>query len=301
MGHLFGVSTFVWASPFSDERVHDLARHAKELDFDVLEVCIEDPALVTTEALLDAAREADVALSVCGAFGPDRDVSHESPERRSAGVAYLKTCIDIAAAVGSPHIAGPMFSATGKARLLPDAEREQQRVWAAESLREVADYAAARGVTLAIEPLNRFETDLVNTVEQGLDLCTRIDRDNVGLLLDTFHMNIEEKSIADGIRSAGDRVFHMHMCENDRGTPGTGHVEWGDVFARARLHRIRGPARDRIVHARDRGDRESGVAVASVGPIRGRAGRRGCRLPAPHGCGQRCCRRARGLRGDSCR
>ena len=231
MGHLFGVSTFVWASPFSDERVHDLARHAKELDFDVLEVCIEDPALVTTEALLDAAREADVALSVCGAFGPDRDVSHESPERRSAGVAYLKTCIDIAAAVGSPHVAGPMFSATGKARLLPDAEREQQRVWAAESLREVADYAAARGVTLAIEPLNRFETDLVNTVEQGLDLCTRIDRDNVGLLLDTFHMNIEEKSIADGIRSAGDRVFHMHMCENDRGTPGTGHVEWDDVFA----------------------------------------------------------------------
>ena len=84
---------------------------------------------------------------------------------------------------------------------------------------------------MAIEPLNRFETDLVNTVEQGLDLCDRIGRDNVGLLLDTFHMNIEEKSIPDAVRMAGERVFHVHTSENDRGAPGSGHIDWEGLFS----------------------------------------------------------------------
>jgi D-psicose/D-tagatose/L-ribulose 3-epimerase len=225
-----GASTFIWTSPFGDDQLH-LADHVAQLGFDVLEICIEDPALVTPERVVEAAQRAGVGISVCGAFGPDRDLSADEPEQRELGVDYLKTCIDIAAAVGSPHVAGPMFSATGKARLLPDDERERQRGWAVENLARAADYAGERGVRLAIEPLNRFETDMVNTVEQGLDLCARIGRDNVGLLLDTFHMNIEERSIPDALRAAGDRVFHVHTCENDRGTPGTGHVEWDGVFA----------------------------------------------------------------------
>jgi D-psicose/D-tagatose/L-ribulose 3-epimerase len=228
-----GASTFIWASPFGDDRL-DLADHVAELGFDVLEICIEDPDTVTPDAVNEAAGRAGVQVSVCGAFGPDRDVSHEDPERRRLGIAYLRRCVDIAAEVGSPHVAGPMYSATGKTRLLPEGEREQQRRWAAESLREVAEYAAGRGVALAIEPLNRFETDLVNTVAQGVELCERIDADNVGLLLDTFHMNIEEKSIADGLRRAGDRVFHFHACENDRGAPGTGHIAWPEVFGALR-------------------------------------------------------------------
>ncbi len=85
-------------------------------------------------------------------------------------------------------------------------------------------------VRLAIEPLNRFETDLVNTVERGLELCAATGRDNVGLLLDTFHMNIEEKDLADAVRLAGDRVFHVQVAENDRGTPGSGHVPWAEFF-----------------------------------------------------------------------
>jgi D-psicose/D-tagatose/L-ribulose 3-epimerase len=89
-------------------------------------------------------------------------------------------------------------------------------------------------VDLAIEPLNRFETDLVNTVEQGLDLCERVGLDNVGLLLDTFHMNIEEKSIPDAIRQAGSRIRHFHACENDRGAPGSGHVDWQPVLTAVR-------------------------------------------------------------------
>ena len=225
----FGASTFIWESPFGDDKMH-LAKHVADLGFDVLEICIEDPSLVSGSAIRQAAEEAGVGVSVCGAFGPDRDVSHEDADRRQLGVDYLKFCVDLAAEVGSPNVIGPMYSATGKARLLPEEEREQQRQWAASSLREVADYADEHGVGLAIEPLNRFETDMVNTVEQGLDLCERIGRDNVGLLLDTFHMNIEEKSIPNAIRAAGERVRHFHACENDRGAPGSGHVEWEEVF-----------------------------------------------------------------------
>jgi D-psicose/D-tagatose/L-ribulose 3-epimerase len=225
----FGVSTFILVSPFTDQDV-DQFDVAKEMGYDLIEVCIEDPAVVSAAALKKASERTGLPVSICGAFGSDRDVSHEDPEKRKLGIDYLKLCVDIAQAVGSPHVAGPMYSATGKARLLPPEERCQQRQWAAESLREVADYAAERGVTLAIEPLNRFETDLVNTVEQGLELCGLIGRDNVGLMLDTFHMNIEEKHIGEAITSAGDKVFHFQVSENDRGTPGSGHVPWSETF-----------------------------------------------------------------------
>ncbi|WP_066285204.1 sugar phosphate isomerase/epimerase family protein [Arthrobacter sp. B6] len=225
----FGVSTFILVSPFTDKDV-DQFDVAKEMGYDLIEVCIEDPAVVSAEALKKASERTGLPVSICGAFGPDRDVSHEDPQKRRQGIDYLKLCVDIAQAVGSPHVAGPMYSATGKARLLPPEERQQQRQWAADSLREVADYASERGVTLAIEPLNRFETDLVNTVEQGLELCELIGRDNVGLMLDTFHMNIEEKNIGAAITAAGDKVFHFQVSENDRGTPGSGHVPWSETF-----------------------------------------------------------------------
>ncbi len=226
---LVGISSFVLASPFTDNDMQ-FFKYAREIGFEVFEVCVEDPAQLSAEPLIEAANGAGLQISVCGAFGPDRDVSHEEPGKRAQGLRYLKGCIDLAADVGSPHVAGPMYSATGKARLLPPEQREQQRTWAVESLREAADYAGERGVRLAIEPLNRFETDLVNTVEQGLDLCDRIGRANVGLLLDTFHMNIEEKSFTEAMTSAGDRLFHMQVAENDRGTPGSGHVPWDEVF-----------------------------------------------------------------------
>lgn len=225
----FGISTFILVSPFTDQDV-DQFDVAKEMGYDLIEVCIEDPAVVSAEALKKASERTGLPVSICGAFGPDRDVSHEDPQKRRQGIDYLKVCVDIAQAVGSPHVAGPMYSATGKARLLPPEERQQQRQWAADSLREVADYASERGVTLAIEPLNRFETDLVNTVEQGLELCELIGRDNVGLMLDTFHMNIEEKNIGAAITAAGDKIFHFQVSENDRGTPGSGHVPWSETF-----------------------------------------------------------------------
>lgn len=227
----FGLSSFVLASPFTDADVDVQFDYVKELGFDLIEVCVEDPALLTAEPLVAASRRTGLPISICGAFGPGRDVSHEDEAVRQGGIAYLKGCIDLAQSVGSPHVAGPMYAETGQTRMLEPAEREAQRERAATGLREVADYASDRGVRLAVEPLNRFETDLVNTVEQGLDLFARIDRPNVGFMLDTFHMNIEEKSVGAAIRAAGDKVFHFQVSENDRGTPGSGNVAWAEAFA----------------------------------------------------------------------
>lgn len=224
-----GLSTFILASPFSVEEAWAFDRVA-ELGYDVIEVCIEDPQRITPGWLVQESQRTGIDVGICGAFGPDRDVSDPDPHRRENGIAYLRGCIDVAAAVGSPHVAGPMFSATGRAELLEPAERQARWQNSVESLRAVADYAADRGVRLAIEPLNRFETDMVNTVEQGLNLCDDIGRENVGLLVDTFHMNIEEKDIADAVRKAGSRIFHVQVSENDRGTPGSGHVPWGTFF-----------------------------------------------------------------------
>ncbi|WGW12213.1 sugar phosphate isomerase/epimerase family protein [Saxibacter everestensis] len=238
-GNQLGISSFILASPFSDQDV-DQFDYALKLGYDLFEVCIEDTNLVSSQALNSAAERTGLAISICGAFGPERDVSHEDFANRREGIGYLKHCVDVAAEVGSPHVAGPMYSATGKARLLSPAERAEQRAQAVDSLREAADYAGERGVRLAIEPLNRFETDLVNTVEQGLELCSLIDRENVGLMLDTFHMNIEEKAPGAAIRLAGDKVFHFQVSENDRGTPGSGNVAWADVFSALRDINYRG-------------------------------------------------------------
>ena len=224
-----GASTWIWTSPFSDAEIA-LVDRAKALGFDVLELAVEDPGAITGELVREAGERAGVGFTVCGAFGPERDLSHEDPAIRRTGIDYVKHCVDLAADIGAPHVVGPMYSAVGRTRMLEPHEREQQRALAVESLKAVAEYAAERGVRLGVEPLNRFETDLVNTAEQALELCDRVGAGNVGVLLDTFHMNIDEKSLGDAIRLVGDRLLQLHACENDRGTPGTGHMPWDDVF-----------------------------------------------------------------------
>ena len=225
-----GASSFIWTSPFGDDKL-GLCRQVADIGFDKLEICIEDPSRVSAAAVSEAAADAGIEILVCGAFGPDRDISSEDAQVREEAAGYLRTCIDLAADVGSPIVAGPMYATTGQARLLSPDQRAAQWERAVAGLRDAAEHGARRGVALAIEPLNRFETDLVNTVEQGVRLCRDIGGDNVGLLLDTFHMNIEEKRIGDALRAAGPYVRHVHTCENDRGTPGSGHIEWAEVFA----------------------------------------------------------------------
>jgi D-psicose/D-tagatose/L-ribulose 3-epimerase len=225
----FGASTFIWVSPFSNQTLN-LIDKVKNIGFDYLEICIEDPETIDVTSIRNHLNEVGLQALVCGAFGPNRDISSDDESVRQQGVDYIKTCIDIAVQLGSPLVSGPMYSATGKTRLLSPEDKQKQWNLAAENMRIVADYAAEKGIKLAVEPLNRFETDFLNTVQQGLDFFALVDRENVGFLLDTFHMNLEEKDIAAAIKLAGNKIFNFHSCENDRGTPGTGHIPWNEVF-----------------------------------------------------------------------
>jgi D-psicose/D-tagatose/L-ribulose 3-epimerase len=235
-----GASTFIWVSPFSNQTL-GLIDRVSALGFDLIEICVEDPATIDVAAIGERTKAAGIGVTICGAFGPTRDLSAEDPGIRQAGLAYMRRCIDYAAALGSPFVSGPMYSAVGKTRLLDPPERRRQWELAVTSLREAAGYAAARGIRLAVEPLNRFETDLVNTVDQGLQLIGDIDADNVGLLLDTFHMNIEERDIPTAILRAGEHIVEFHACANDRGSPGADHLPWKQIAAALAQARYAGP------------------------------------------------------------
>ncbi len=236
----YGASTFIWFSPFSN-RTLDVIDRVKALGFDIIEVCVEDPETIDVDAIGARAAGAGVGVTVCGAFGPGRDLSSEDGAVRKAGLDYLRRCIDFAADLGSPFVSGPMYAAVGNTRLLDKAARREQWLRAVASLRPAASYAKERSVRLAVEPLNRFETDLINTVDQGLQLIREIGADNVGLLLDTFHMNIEEKDIPAAIRRAAGHIVEFHACSNDRGTPGEDHLPWREIAEALREARYEGP------------------------------------------------------------
>jgi D-psicose/D-tagatose/L-ribulose 3-epimerase len=221
----YGASTFIWVSPFSNKTL-DLVDRIKDFGFDLIEICIEDPGAIDPSAIRARATSVDLGVTVCGAFGPDRDLSSEDESVRKAGMSYLRRCIDLAQELGSPFVSGPMYAAVGNTRLLPDDARRAQWSRSVTGLKEAASYAAERSIKLAIEPLNRFETDLVNTVDQGIKMVDDVGAENVGLLLDTFHMNIEEKDIPAAIGRAAGRIVEFHACSNDRGTPGEDHLPW---------------------------------------------------------------------------
>ena len=225
----YGANTFIWASPFSTAAHLGLLDHVARLGFDVIEVAFEDPTLIDLDALGGRAADVGLGVLVCGAYGPGRNLVSPDPAERAATAAYVRTLIDAAARLGSPVVGGPAYGAVGKTPAANPDARQRERDLAAAELRPLAAYAGERGVRLALEPLNRFETDLINVVEQGLALCEAIGSPHVGLHLDTFHMHLEERDSAAAIRRAGDRLFHFHACENDRGVPGRGQVEWGAV------------------------------------------------------------------------
>jgi len=237
----FGVNTFVWVSPFSNDTACDLASKAKQFGFDILEIAVENPALIDVAKLKRDLQPFGLEIVVCGAFGPDRNICSSDPAVRENAKTYIRWLVDAAAELGSGCICGPMYSAVGKEHI--DSPEGRQEEWnrSVEGIREMAVYAGEKGVSLALEPLNRFETDMINTVEQGLAFIQDVGMENVGLHLDTFHMHLEEKSSPAAIRLAGKKIFHFHACENDRGVPGTGQVRWQEIAAALKETGYAGP------------------------------------------------------------
>lgn len=228
----FGINSLAWLSPFGRD-AYEQFKKAKDFGFDIYEIAIEDFSIVDAAEIKDAMAKTGIEVkTLCGAFGETRDVSSENPEYRKIGVQYIKDMIDFADSIGAEVVAGPLYSAVGKARKTTPEQKAQAWAWAVENLNECADYAKDKKIRLAIEPLNRFETDFINIVDQGLDLMDRMgNKENVGFLLDTFHMNVEESNIPAAIRAAKDRIFDFHTCANNRGTPGEDNFDWQAINA----------------------------------------------------------------------
>lgn len=223
-----GVSSFVWVSPFSTES-RDTMMKAKNCGYDLFEIAIEDSSLIDFENIKKYSNQLGIKLGVSGAFGTQRDISSENEEYRKIGLQYILECIDIANFLESPIFGGPLYSAVGKTRLVSAQQKYEERMWCLENLSIATKYAESKGVILALEPLNRFETDMINTLEQAADLIGEINDKNLKLLLDSFHSNIEEKHIDKEILKYGDLIAHVQANESDRGTPGTGHLEWDKI------------------------------------------------------------------------
>ena len=221
-----GVNTWVWTSPFSTKDF-DLIPKVKQMGFDVLEVALEDASIIDAKLLRKMTEDNGLSVTVCGAFGPTRDISSGDPAIRTNGADYIRESIRFAEQVGARIFAGPVYSAVGKTRLVPDEQKKREWGWCVENLREVGKAATDAGVTIGIEPLNRFETDMINLSEQAVKLVRDVGSPAYKIHMDTFHGNIEEKSIPDAIRKLGKGMLcHFHACENDRGIPGTGHQDW---------------------------------------------------------------------------
>jgi D-psicose/D-tagatose/L-ribulose 3-epimerase len=142
---------------------------------------------------------------------------------------YVRHCVEAARTLGAANVIGPLYSAVGRTWQSTEDERKRDTDLLVEQLRQLSVHAADNGVVLCVEPLNRFETSFMNLAGQAIDVVDRVGNPACGILLDTFHMNIEERSIGDAIRAAGPRLRHLHSCENDRGAPGSGHVPWTEV------------------------------------------------------------------------
>ena len=222
-----GIHAYAWCSQWSNETL-DLIDRVKKLGMDFIEIplmCLETFDANAIKNRLDSVGLPAVTSTVL--LG-DTDITSDDAEIRAKGTRYLKDCVKATSDIGASSFSGVIYSQFVK----PTIKRPTEQTWqySADCLREAALFAKDLGVTIGLEPVNRYETYLVNTCQQAMKLKQMIGEDNIKIHLDTYHMNIEEKSFYDATKLAGDNLVHYHLCENDRGIPGTGLVAWDDIF-----------------------------------------------------------------------
>ena len=225
----FGVNTWVWTSPLTTKELESLAPKVAGMGFDWIEIPLEGLDDLEPSRGRAIVRDHGLGVSTCAAMGPDRDLVHPDPAIQQNGMAYIRGCIDITGKLGATNLVGPIYSAVGRTWQATPDERARDIDLLVKNLGALARYAGDHGVVICIEPLNRFETSLINLATQAIEVVDRVDHPSCKIMLDTFHMNIEEKSLGNAIRAAGPRLHHLHACENDRGAPGSGNVTWQDV------------------------------------------------------------------------
>jgi D-psicose/D-tagatose/L-ribulose 3-epimerase len=221
----FGVSTWLWTSPFTTESI-SLFPKIKNMGFDSVEIPVEYPEKIDGKKVKEALHENGLDPVVCGAFGPTRDLTHDDPAVHDICFRYIKECFDLCNVWNAKFLAGPMYSDVGKARMVPPDQRKVEWDRAVANIHKVCQLAGERGLEIALEPLNRFESDLINTADDIMRLIRDVNHPAAKVLLDGFHMAIEERDLEKAILSVGEKLIHVQVSENYRGTPGTGQTAW---------------------------------------------------------------------------
>jgi D-psicose/D-tagatose/L-ribulose 3-epimerase len=222
-----GIHAYAWCSQWSNETLHLIDR-VKSLGMDFIELPLMKLDDFDAKAVKARLRDAGLDSVTSTVLLPGMDLTSPDADERRRAVDYLKRCAAATSEIGARQMSGVIYSQHVKPAVKRPTEQEWE--WAAEGLREVAEFAGSLGVSIGLEPVNRYESYLINTAEQAMRMIERIGLDNVGVHLDTYHMNIEEKNFHDAVKRAGNKLMHIHLCENDRGIPGTGLVNWDDLF-----------------------------------------------------------------------
>ena len=223
----YGVNTMVWTTRVGPAAQPLLAR-IREWGFDGVELflSISEPAdIPAVKRMLD---ELQLGRTTCSVLPREANLVSSQADVRTRGIEFLKRCIERTAELGASLICGPLYAGLGV--MTGRRRTEEEWKWAADGLRAAARRGEQLGVMLAIEPLNRFETYFLNTLEDAASLIHRVAAPNVGIHFDTFHANIEEQHPADSLRAIAKDLRHVHISENDRGIPGAGHNEWRQVL-----------------------------------------------------------------------
>jgi D-psicose/D-tagatose/L-ribulose 3-epimerase len=230
MRHALGVNTWVWTSPLTDASLAELAPRIAGWGFDVIELPVENPGDWDPARAATLLADLGLAASVVLVMGAGRELVAADATTVLSTQDYLRHVVDVAAAVGAPAIGGPAYASVGRTWRMTTEERVTRYAELRDGLAPVVEHAAAAGVRVAVEPLNRYETSLINTVDQALEALDGMP-EACGIALDVYHMNIEETDIAAAVRRAGSRIAHVQVCANDRGAPGTDHLDWQGFLA----------------------------------------------------------------------
>ena len=223
----YGINLLLWADTLSDALL-PLLEDIKSIGYDAVEIPLFefDPAKYAAWGKhLDNAGLARSAVTVRGAV--DNPISSD-PAVRSLGIENNKKALECAQAAGCSCLIGPFHSALGVFTGAGPSRDEWE--WGVEGMQKIAEYAEVCQVTLALEPLNRFECYFLNTAADTAKFCREVDHPRCRAMLDTFHSHIEEKKPGDAIRALRDQLAHVHISENDRSTPGSGNVRWDETF-----------------------------------------------------------------------
>ncbi|AXC13332.1 D-tagatose 3-epimerase [Acidisarcina polymorpha] len=221
-----GVSAFAWTSDFGAPHL-ELLPGLRELGLQGVEVPMFDPGTLPVGGVRNACERNGLTCTVCALLPKQYNPISPEREARLGALRHLQQCIEATAAMGAHLLGGPLFAPIG---YLPEHRpTEDEWSWATEVFQSLGDSLAANDVTLSIEPVNRSETFFLRTAAEASRLCELIVNPRIGVTIDTFHANIEERDIAGAIRSLGRHLKHIHASENDRGPLGRGHVPFLEI------------------------------------------------------------------------